>query len=57
MASTDQPTGPRVSKYRVNIPDFERVALPLSLTLEECDVVCVDELGKMEFLFARKYIK
>lgn len=55
LASTNQPTGPKVGKYRVNIPDFERVALPaLSFALKECDITCVDELGKMEF-FSTKF--
>jgi len=50
LASVDQPEGPRVGKYRVNLEDFERVALPaLTYAQEECDVICVDELGTMEF--------
>jgi len=54
LASINQPTGPTVGKYRVNIPEFERVALPaLSFALEECDITCVDELGKMEFFSTR----
>ena len=54
LASTDQLTGPRVGRYRVNIPDFERVALPaLSFALEECDITCIDELGTMEFFSAK----
>jgi len=54
LASIEQPIGPRVGKYRVNIPDFERVALPaLDFALKECDVVCIDELGRMEFFSSR----
>ncbi len=54
LASIDQPTGPRVGKYRVNIPDFERVALSaLDFALKECDIICIDELGKMEFFSAK----
>lgn len=54
LASIDQPLGPRVGKYRVDIPDFERVALPaLDFALRECDIICVDELGKMEFFSAK----
>ena len=54
LASIDQPLGPRVGKYRVNVPDFERVALPaLDFALKECDIICVDELGKMEFFSAK----
>lgn len=55
LASVDQPVGPRVGKYRVNIQDFERVALPaLNYALDECDAVCIDELGTMEF-FSSKF--
>jgi len=50
LASVDCLMGPRVGRYRVDIPDFERVALPaLDFALEECDFICVDELGTMEF--------
>lgn len=55
LASVDQPAGPRVGKYRVNLQDFERVALPaLDFALKECDIICIDELGKMEF-FSTKF--
>jgi len=50
LASVDRPTGPRVGRYRVDLPDFERVVLPaLDHALQECDVICIDELGTMEF--------
>jgi len=50
LASVDQPEGPRVGKYKVDLVDFERIALPaLAYAQEECDVICVDELGTMEF--------
>jgi len=55
LASVDQKVGPRVGKYRVNLEDFERVALKaLDFALNECDVICVDELGRME-LFSEKF--
>lgn len=55
LASIDQLSGPRVGRYRVDIPDFERIALPaLSVALEECDITCIDELGTMEF-FSTKF--
>ena len=55
LASIDQESGPRVGKYRVNLEDFERVALKaLDFALNNCDVICVDELGKME-LFSEKF--
>ncbi len=55
LASIDQKVGPRVGKYRVNLKDFERVALKaLDFALKECDVICIDELGKME-LFSERF--
>lgn len=58
LASVNQPTGPRVSKYRVNLPDFERVAIPaLDFALNECDVIFVDELGRMEFYSTKFKLK
>jgi len=46
---------PRVGKYCVDVEDFERVVLPaLDFAVNECDVVCVDEIGKME-LFSKKF--
>jgi nucleoside-triphosphatase len=54
LASIERKTGPRVGKYRVNLEDFERVALKaLDFALRECDILCIDELGKME-LFSEK---
>lgn len=50
LASIDQKTGPKVGKYRVNLEDFERIALPaLDSALKGCDVVCIDEVGRMEW--------
>lgn len=55
LASIDRKTGPSVGKYRVNIFDFERVALKaLDFAMKECDVICIDEIGKME-LFSEKF--
>ena len=55
LASVDKKTGPQVGKYRVDLHDFERVALTaLDFAMKECDVVCVDELGTME-LFSREF--
>ena len=55
LASIDQKTGPSVGKYRVNLEDFERVALKaLDFAMRECNVICIDEIGKME-LFSEKF--
>lgn len=45
----------RVGKYRVNVEDFERVALPaLERGLKESAVLLIDEIGKME-MFSTKF--
>jgi len=55
LASVDQPNGPTVGKYRVNIPDFERVAIPaLDFAIKQCHIICIDEIGKME-LFSTEF--
>ena len=55
LASVDQKFGPRVGKYRVNLEDFERVALEaLNSAMKKCDVCIIDELGTME-LFSKKF--
>jgi nucleoside-triphosphatase len=46
MAHVDLPGPPRVGKYGIDLPGFERVALP-ALTASG-RVVVIDELGKME---------
>ena len=41
--------GPRVGKYRVDIPAFEKIALPqLNQSPDEVDLFIIDEIGKME---------
>jgi nucleoside-triphosphatase len=55
LASVDQKTGHRLGKYRVNLKSFEEVALPaLDFALKECDIVAIDEIGRMEF-FSEKF--
>jgi len=55
LASINQKIGPQVGKYRVNLEDFERVALKaLDFAIRECDIVCIDEMGTME-LFSKKF--
>lgn len=50
LASVDYKIGPRLGKYGVAVEEFERVALKaLDIAVEKCDVVAVDEIGKMEF--------
>ena len=40
--------GPKVSKYHVNVPSFESIAMPVMKTAESYDVVIIDEIGLME---------
>jgi nucleoside-triphosphatase len=53
LAHVDLPGPPRVGKYGVDVPAFERVALPALATANEADVVLVDEVGKMELASER----
>jgi nucleoside-triphosphatase len=46
MAHVDLPGPPRVGKYGIDLPGFERVALPALAARGR--VVVIDELGKME---------
>lgn len=40
----------RVGRYGVDLAGFESVALPaLKHAEESCDVICIDEIGRMEF--------
>lgn len=50
LASVDVPSGPRVSKYRVNIPGLERATKWLEDALHDpsVKVLVIDEVGKME---------
>ncbi|GAA2906145.1 NTPase [Nonomuraea rubra] len=52
MAHLSWVTGPRVGRYGVNVPAFERIALPAmqqALTTRGA-VVLIDEIGPMELL-------
>jgi len=55
LASKDIKIGPKLGEYGIDIKDFERVALKaLDFAVKECDIICVDEIGKMEF-FSSKF--
>ena len=55
LASVDFKIGPKLGKYTVAVEEFERVALKaLDFAVEKCDVIAVDEIGKMEF-FSEKF--
>jgi len=51
FASVDFKIEPKLGKYGIDVSAFEKVALPaIDFAIENCDVVVVDEIGKMEFL-------
>jgi nucleoside-triphosphatase len=55
LAHVNQPSGPRVGKYNVNLSDLDNVgAGAIVKAVEGCDVVCVDEIGPME-LYSEKF--
>jgi nucleoside-triphosphatase len=52
LAHVDLPGPPRVGRYGVDLPTFERIALPTLAAPEPGGVVVLDELGKMELASA-----
>jgi nucleoside-triphosphatase len=49
LAGTNMTSRFRVGRYGVDVKEFESVALPaLDYAERECDVICVDEIGRME---------
>ena len=49
LAHINTPSPFRVSKYGVNIAGLDEVAVPaIRYAIEECDIVVIDEVGKME---------
>lgn len=55
LASIKLKTGPRLGKYKIDVKDFERVALPaLDFAMKECNMIAIDEIGKLEF-FSKKF--
>jgi len=56
LAHVNQPVGPQVSKYRVNLSDLNAIGANSILTaVAKADIVVVDEIGPMElFSYAFK---
>jgi len=53
LAHVNQPTGPQVSKYRVNLYDLDQIGVnAIRNTLRDAEVVIVDEVGPMELFSA-----
>jgi nucleoside-triphosphatase len=49
LAHVDQPTGPQVSKYRVNVENIDAMSeLAIGRALREADFIVVDEIAPME---------
>lgn len=44
----------KVSKYYVNIPNFEKLIIPELILAKEKKIILIDEIGKME-LFSQKF--
>lgn len=56
LAHVRRADGPRVGRYRVDVPAFERIALPaLEQAVARGGVVIIDELGPME-LFSERFV-
>jgi len=55
LAHVNQPNGPRVGRYSVNLSDLDSIgAEAITNAVERSDVVCMDEIGPME-LFSEKF--
>lgn len=49
LAHINQPTGPKISKYRVNLTDLEAIGVSSILdAIRNADIIIVDEIGPME---------
>jgi nucleoside-triphosphatase len=49
LAGVDIKSAFRVGRYGVNLHGFESVALPgIDYAEDSCDVICIDEIGRME---------
>ena len=55
LAHVNQPSGPQVGKYRVNLEDLNSIgAEAIMAAFDKCDVIAIDEIGPME-LFSEKF--
>jgi len=51
LAHVNQPTGPRIGKYHVNLTDLDVIGVGSILdALQNADILAVDEIGPMELL-------
>jgi len=50
LAHVNQPTGPKIGKYHVNLTDLDVIGVGAILdALQNADILAVDEIGPMEF--------
>jgi nucleoside-triphosphatase len=55
LAHVNQPIGPQVGKYRVNLDDLNDIGVEaIGKAVDKCDVIAIDEIGPME-LFSEKF--
>jgi nucleoside-triphosphatase len=55
LAHVNQPLGPQISKYKVNVADLNRIGVTaVRNAMKDADVVVVDEIGPME-LFSQAF--
>ena len=49
LANINQPTGPKISKYRVNLTDLDAIGVSSIIdAIRSADMIIVDEIGPME---------
>jgi nucleoside-triphosphatase len=53
LAHTRYKGPPRVGRYGVDVPEFERIVLPVLRAVPKSGIVVIDELGKMELASER----
>ena len=51
LAHINQPTGPKISKYRVNLTDLDAIGVSSIIdAIRSADMIIVDEIGPMELV-------
>jgi len=49
LAHVNQPTGPKISKYKVNLTDLDAIGVSSILdAIRNADIIIIDEIGPME---------
>ncbi len=56
LAHINQPFGPKIGKYRVNLQDLEQIgARSISDAVKKADFIVIDEIGPME-LYSKAFV-